>query len=564
MLIANHLGALGRRRFSIRDVFGLLTAVGLALLTAGCGLDKGFEDLGDQLITPDIGYIDTPGRKLADGNYRRFSIRAPTLEDRFVVALEGANLVLIRFEENGDKCEVGPARAYGLSITGEAADLDTNPPVMPYLVTRDSEGRGELRFTDFACNTRTLSVADVPLPEDSLISQGHYYLIVRDGSNQLLAIDPWADEPIVLGSEVSFFRVSDQRLWSVEAGELVLRDAALNELGRAGSALSEVRVSRSPLEHWAAYVEDNSIYIVEENATRDGLDDPRLVATDACHLAQVSSSRDRVLSYFSPCAARHLVIDDLVNEQRFDYDVDDVIGTGVVVRSGPAFDFNYWTGPQGNSGTLWLVRAGMDPVRTLDDALVQTDVLFRDWVLTLTDWDGETGDYKSWRPDGTGGGETKTVAKGVAEINSLGVIANYQDGVGNLLMVTGNDTTFELGTGVPLDSTRGRAFVGNAASGRGELFVLDSSGTAPRSVAQGVARGAFLFSVQIETLLIMLSDYESSSNTATLQVRLLDTGDQFAVSDGVSELIEVGFPRPGVVYGVPKGARAGLWFAGVR
>jgi hypothetical protein len=480
------------------------------------------------------------------------------LEDRFVVALEGANLVLIRFDENGDKCEVGPARAYGLSITGEAADLDSNEPVMPYLVTRDSDGRGELRFTNFACNTRTLSVDDVPLPEDSLISQGHYYLIVRNGSNQLLAIDPWADEPIVLASEVSFFRVSDQRLWSVEAGQLVLRDATLSELGRVGTALSEVRVSRSPLEPWAAYVEDNTIYFVEENAAGDGLEEPELITTDACNLAQVASSRERVLSYFSPCDTRHLVIEDLISGDRFDY-VDDVIGTGVVVRSGTAFDLNYWTGPESQSGTLWIVRAGMPPVRTLDNALVQPDILFRDWVLTLTDWNGETGNYVSWRE-----GVTKTVAEGVAEVNSLGVIANYQDGVGDLLVVTGDDTTFELGTGVLLDSTRGRAFVGNAAGARGELFVLDPSGAAPRSVAQGVARGAFLFSVQIETLLIMLSDYDSASNTATLQVRLLDTGDQFAVSNGVSELIEVGFPRPGVVYGVPKGARAGLWFAGVR
>jgi hypothetical protein len=63
---------------------------------------------------------------------------------------------------------------------------------------------------------------------------------------------------------------------------------------------------------------------------------------------------------------------------------------------------------------------------------------------------------------------------------------------------------------------------------------------------------------------MMLSDYDDASDTATLQVRLLDTGDQFQVSNGVSELVEVGFPRPGVLYGVPAGSRAGLWFAGVR
>jgi hypothetical protein len=536
----------------------LLVATALAALIAGCGLDSGFQELGDELISPDIGYIEAPGRQIAAGRYRRFSVRAPTLEDRYIAAFEGSNLVLIRFEENGDKCEVGPARVYGLSITGEVADLAGREPVLPYLATRDANGRGELRFTDFACNNRTLTVEDVPLPEDALIDQGQYHLIARSGTNELLAIDPWADEPIVLGTDVSFYRISGQRLWSVEQGELVLRDGALRELGRVGTDLSEVRVSRNSLDAWAAYVENGSLYLVEQNAAGDGLEEPQLINEDTCHVAHVGSSRERVLSYFSPCAARHLVIHDVTNDERFEYG-DDVIATSVVLRSGLAFDLNYWTGPEGDSGTLWIVRAGSPPERTLDNALIQTDLLFRNWAFAITDWDGETGNYVSWRD-----GVTTTIAEGVAEINSLGLIANYQDGVGDLLMVRGDDTTFELGQGVPLNSTRGGAFVGNAEGGRGELFVLDPDTGAPGAVAQGVTRGAFMFSVQIDTLLMMLSDYDDGSDTATLQVRLLDTGDQFQVSNGVSELVEVGFPRPGVLYGVPVGSRAGLWFAGVR
>jgi hypothetical protein len=315
---------------------------------------------------------------------------------------------------------------------------------------------------------------------------------------------------------------------------------------------------------WAAYVENGSLYLVEQNAAGDGLEAPQLVNEDTCHVTQVASSREQVFSYFSPCATRHLVLHDVANDERFDYGVDDVIATSVVMRSGMAFDLNYWTGPEGDSGTLWIVRAQQDPLRTLDNALIQPDVLFRNSAFAITDWDGEKGNYTSWRDDGTLDGVTTTIAEGVAELNSLGLIANYQDGVGDLLLVRGDDTTFELGQGVPLNSTRGGAFVANAAGGRGDLFVLDSNTGAPREIAQGVTRGAFMFSVQIETLLMMLSDYDDASDTATLQVRLLDTGDQFQVSNGVSELVEVGFPRPGVLYGVPAGSRAGLWFAGVR
>lgn len=558
MFVAAHIRAWCRRGFPSFGPLELLATGLLSSLATGCGLDSGFKELGDELISPDIGYIDTPGRKIAAGHYRRFSVRAPTLEDRFIVGFEDSNLVMIRFEEDGDKCEVGPARAFGLSITGEAADLEGKQPVLPYLATRDADGRGELRFTDFACNTRVLTVEDVPLPEDTLVGPGQYHLIARSGTNQLFAIDPWADEPTVLSTGATFFHVSGDRLWSVEGGQLVLRDAELQELGRVGTDLTEVRISRSPLDVWAAYVEDGSIYVVEQNAAADGLEAPQLVSADSCHVNQVGSSRERVLSYFSPCAARHLVLHDVTNDEQFDY-VDNVIATSVVMRSGTAFDLNYWTGPEGSSGTLWIVRAGEPPVETLDNALIQTDTLFRNFAFAITDWDGDKGNYVSWRD-----GVTTTIAEGVAELNSLGLIANYQGGVGDLLLVRGDDTTIEIGTGVPLNSTRGRAFVGNAESGRGELFVIDPSNGASRSVAQGVTRGAFLFSVQIETLLMMLSDYDDASDTATLQVRLLDTGDQFAVSDGVSELVEVGFPRPGVLYGVPAGERVGLWFAGVR
>jgi hypothetical protein len=561
MMIGAQIRGWCRPGFISPKKLGLPLSALLGGLVVGCGLDSGFEELGDELISPDIGYIESPGRQISAGRYRRFSVRAPTLDDRFIVAFEGNNLVLIRFEENGDKCEVGAARAFGLSITGETADL-AREPVLPYLATRDADGRGELRFTDFACNSSTLRVPDVPLSEDALVGPGQYHLIARNGSNDLLAIDPWAEQPTLLGSNVSFYRISDQRLWSVEQNELVLRDATLEELGRAGTDLSEIRVSRSPLDVWAAYVDNGSLYVVEQNPEGDGLQEPQLVSEDACHVAQVGSSRERVLSYHSPCATRHLVIHDLTNDERFEY-ADDVIATSVVARSGMAFDLNYWTGPEGDSGTLWIVRAGQPPARTVDNALIQTDLLFRNTAFAITDWDGEVGKYVSWRDVG-GQGVTTTIAEGVAELNSLGLIANYQDGVGDLLMVRGDDTTFELGTGVPLESTRGRAFVGNAMDGRGELFVLDPDTGATRGVAQGVTRGAFMFSVQIETLLMMLSDYDEASNTATLQVRLLDTGDQFQVSDGVSELVEVGFPRPGVLYGVPVGSRAGLWFAGVR
>jgi hypothetical protein len=65
-------------------------------------------------------------------------------------------------------------------------------------------------------------------------------------------------------------------------------------------------------------------------------------------------------------------------------------------------------------------------------------------------------------------------------------------------------------------------------------------------------------------MLMFLSDLNEEDLTAQLQVRLTETGDQFSVSTGVTELLEVGFPKPGILYNVQTSERQGLWFAGVR
>ncbi|HTM45064.1 MAG TPA: hypothetical protein VL137_08930 [Polyangiaceae bacterium] len=529
-----------------------LCAAVVSALLWGCGVDQGFKDLGDQLISPDIGYIDSPGRHIASGNFHRFSVRSPTLEDRYIAAFEGSKLVLIRFEENGAKCEIGKASSFGNSIGTDSADQ--REPLLPYLVARNAQGRGELKFSNFSCASRDFSVPDVPLPRDFLLGTDDFHMIAQDGSGALLAIDPWANKAVQLAPEASFYQIRGERLWSIEAGQLVLRDAKLHELGRIGQAVTEAATSRNWTANWAAFVDGGKASLVTEGK----FDKPVSLADDVCGLSQVGSSTEQVFRFFSPCANRHLVLFDAGAKKRYEY-VDNVVTTGVVARAETGFDLNYWTGTESGRGTLWIALAGKPAVNVFDDALVEPNALFRTSAFSITNWDGEKGDYTSWH-----NGTTTTLATGVAELNNLGLIANFANGTGDLLEMHDDGTSLKLGSGVPLDATHGWAFVGNAKNSRGDLFVLEESNSKPRKVASGVAPHAFLFSVQIDTLLMMLSDYDTPTGTATLQVRLIDTGDQFAVSTGVSELVEVGFPRPGVLYGVPNGANAGLWFAGVR
>lgn len=532
----------------------LLGTLFSSCLLSGCGLDQGFQELGSELVSPDVGYIEAPGRRIASGRFRRFSVRAPTLEDRYIAAFRSSKLVLIRFEEDGEQCEVGSAKSFGTSISGESAyGLGKREPLLPYLTTRDDSGRGDLRFTSYSCESTSLLVPDVPLPRESLSAEGHYHLIVANGSDDLLAIDPWGSEAVTLGHDVSYFDVKGEQLWSIEGGQLVLRDASLKELGRVGEAVSDVALARGNSSDWAAYIDDGVLFFVEA----DAMDTPSVLADDVCRLWQVGSSSERVLRFLSPCEDRHLVLYDVLEDERIDY-VDDVVASSVVVRTAKGFDLNYWTGEESNRGTLWISLAGEEPVKVFDDALVQSGSLFRSWAVGVTDWNGESGNYVSWRD-----GQFKTIAEKVAEVNALGVVANFENGSGDLLQILGDDSTRKIGSKVPLDATRGRAFLGNASGERGDLFVIEGEPPA-RKVASGVGVGSFLFSVQIDTLLMMLSNFDAATQTATLQVRLLDTGDQFEVSSQVSELVEVGFPRPGVLYNVATGSREGLWFAGVR
>jgi hypothetical protein len=524
-------------------------------LITGCNIETGFQDLGEELFAPGIGYIESPGRRIAPGRYENFSVRAPTLEERFVVAFnEDSEIEIIRFEEAGERCTVGRARAFG--ITTPAVDIDgpegPQQPLLAFQETRDSAGRGTLKFTTYDCQVRQFEVAEAPLPGGAFDTPTGPRHLLHTGLNTLVAVDPWIQSVELIASDVTQHTVRGGRIWTVESGEVVLRDNRFMELGRAGQNVSEAAIGRDSSSPWAAYVDDGDLYVVDQDFI------PQRVDGDACGVRQVGDAQDRVVRYFSPCADRHLAIWDHTTPQRFDY-VDEVITTSIVVRSGQGFDLNYWTGsdPRAEQGALWIQRASEEPVLVAEEAIIETGVLYRSSVITIDGWDGSAGNLIAWQD-----GETTSLAEGVAEQNGLGILADYEDGVGNLYRFERGRLGARLGEGVPRNAVRGQAFVANRSGRAGDLMSIEK-GT-PKKIATGVTPRGFLYSVQLDTMLMFLSDLNEEDLTAQLQVRLTETGDQFSVSTGVTELLEVGFPKPGILYNVQTSERQGLWFAGVR
>jgi len=114
-----------------------------------------------------------------------------------------------------------------------------------------------------------------------------------------------------------------------------------------------------------------------------------------------------------------------------------------------------------------------------------------------------------------------------------------------------------------LRAKRGDAFIANFDGVVGDLMWLDGGHPPAEKVGSGVGKNAFGFGVQFDAI-IFLQDRDPENGTSTLTIRLVETGDVFEISEGVSESREVAYPRPGILYSVLAGEEPGIWFAHAR
>lgn len=526
----------------------------LALVaTLGCNVESNFSELGTELFAPGVAYIEAPGDKILDGEYRRFSVRSPDLATPHVVALNtDGEMEIAEFVADAKPCKIEAVRRFGYTQK-RSPEGDAENALLPYHTDIDGS-YGLLHFTDFKCNERSLTVPNTRLPNVVLERNGDPAFLLLTGDNELVLADPWNDTLTKIGGTVRHFVVSGSLLWTRESGSVVVRDADLEEKARHEGSATELVVS--PYTRAGYFVADGDLYRVDEKA----LTDAELISEDACGIAPNGDRRSPTIQFLSPCQDRRLVLYSETDAATFSYG-SDVIAISKAIREGDGYFVNYWTSNDAGAeyGDFWLVQPGQEPEPVADDVFINTRVLYTETVSTIVDFDGEKGRYIRWED-----GEEKEIATDVAERNSLGILANFDGDVGDLLRIKADLTTEELGSGVPRRATEGRAFVANYDGSTGDLLVLDDINAGPRQIATGVVRRAYLFSAIVEDLLLFLSDYDLDSKTGTLGARLLNTGDQFEVSRGVSEILEVGLPRPGVLYSRRGDDRAGLWFATAR
>ena len=205
-----------------------------------------------------------------------------------------------------------------------------------------------------------------------------------------------------------------------------------------------------------------------------------------------------------------------------------------------------------SNGTLWLARGEDDgetePIVIAENARSSPSAVTPDGgLLTVLDWASTGGRLVEWKGDAL-----TDVADRVIEVAPLGrlenkdltLLANFDGTTGDLLRLRRDFSTELLASRVPARSANADAFLANFDGAQGELRLLHRENGSSELLGSGVARGAYKFAQQFSAVM-MLTERDADTNTSTLEIRLLDTGEDYVLNSGVTEAREVAFPNPG-------------------
>jgi hypothetical protein len=550
----------------------LSSALAGLLLSSLCACDLGanFGDLGEQLLDPDVQGIDAPGKRWVAGPHFDLSVLTDESGRRYAAARnEDSELLLIDFESE-HYCRAGKAARYT-----DAVQARSRPALVPLLAEREVGGEQPpqlvLTFTTFDCQRSAFSVPVSGLPNrvlEGLPTGSGTSLLVRTPEGGLVLVDPWEQTTQQVAESV---RSDDPTfafghfLW-VDRGVIVISDEQVKPLAFVGRNV--VAVSASPEDAELAFIEagaegsaGGTLYTVDAGGSQQ----PVQIASDACNMRYLKLNGRRQLSYLSPCAERQLVLRDVADASVR------IIDTGVAgppsVRnlSGQSM-LTYITTDSSDSvaGTLWVLTPEQEKVAIAENTRIgPSAVTDNGGLLTVLDWASTGGRLVEWKPD-----ELTEVAQGVIEIAPLGrmenddltLLGNFDGVTGDLLRLRSDLSTELLAQRVPTRAGSADAFLANFDGEAGDLMLLDRSDGSSQPIGSGVGRGAFIFTQQFRSVL-MLADRDPETRTNTLRMHLLRADRDYVLHDGVLEAREVAFPSPGILYSVVTGDDAGIWFA---
>ena len=227
--------------------------------------------------------------------------------------------------------------------------------------------------------------------------------------------------------------------------------------------------------------------------------------------------------------------------------------------------------PSTGLGTLFAARPGDDtPTRIGANAALERAISVAErtgWSgVALVDVQDGLGRLLRWSWDGT----QETLAENVDRAaTGASYLANYDGHAGDQLSldIEANVTLVQSGA-PPFNSAivsgdgAWALRLGQYDGIAGDLLLAQGVGSNAEVVAHGVAANQYQFTTIIPLPgFAYLADYDEKSLTGSLLVDNLALGSTLTVAHGVSDFVATNYPLPGILYAVPLGVNAGLWFA---
>jgi hypothetical protein len=523
---------------------------------------------------------------VASGEYSNIAYGGNDFEGAYVLGYEvvdGNRTLAITPFEGGNTCNVnvGPKdRTYRAWLFGPRNPLGLT---FPFMVTTDKVA--QLHFMNPSCEEVL-----PPLDSDSLPfwpgtqpteSVPGYLTLERNGDLSLL--EPWDKKETTLAQGVRWIQPLGKKFWSLERPEddpkgafgIVVRDEGFEVLGRIDD-VQEV-VPTTDAKERAAYLQNDELYV----ATLPDLEPMGPIDADVCRPRFPGGFRGRGISYYSPCGSRTL---NIYGSARLSDEGPGKTDRKYVLKSGSVGDpviqfledravvFQATTdGADPETITLWggflgkeLERIGDAPF-TRDDSCHEHSIRLssvNDEFQLFMDVACDVGRLIRWKP----GSEVREVATGVRQCEGSICLANFDGETGDAVFVTGTGTVRKLASRVPEDginpSDDGLALIADydVKTGAGTLLVGTPQGKNLEEFATGVQIYGYQFLQNLKAV-AYLRDFDPEGGTGVIGVRVLETGDTFDTGIRASEFREVGWPRPGMLYVVPKGDQQGIWFA---
>ncbi len=565
----------------------LLAAIAVAL--PACDLQQNATDLGSALTDPEAMSLDVPGRKLSDGRFRSLGYATSDQSGGRVLTLRdegGESHLAITSFIDGTTCDAGPAEL----VRALSYDVDwTIPELVSCESAPDERGRRTFHFVDLACQEqlRTLAQAEwvgglfprtsdprgrLVLSEDELL-----FLNFADRNLTTVADDVSRACPITSGTG------QVRHVWLLSGGKLIALDDHLEIFAEFGQDVSFVDCMwGEPL----VYSDARGVHSIR--ATEDALVETS-IAPSGCHPVVIDLHH---IAYLDPCDERRL---NLWTKNPTDYtgltDEEPVIIElpGKTIQLEQVRTWHQWVNdeydhlqvlyltsddPEAESGELWLGGYSKDgellPARRIqENATFVPNGAPMDLDAAMVDWNGTAGTLLR-RAQQVPFEENPFVfvSRDVGYVNPLFALVDFHDGLGDLRYVSNwnpNQPALTLAHGVPVQELwASEKFVGNYDGQVGTLYSFDY----PEGVitAEPYIENVVLGSYRLldDPGLELYRAAPLSGGGATLHARLTKSGVDLAVNGGVTEVLEITWPTPGLLYLVDDGDESGIWFAAAR